>query len=398
MTMNIFKNAKPILTKLIENGFEAYFVGGCVRDKLLNKEIGDIDIATSALPEEVMSIFSKTVPTGLQHGTVLVIEQNESYEITTFRTESTYEDYRRPSEVIYVKSILEDLKRRDFTMNAIAMDVDENYIDPFKGEEAINQKLIQAVGNADERFHEDALRMMRGIRFVSQLDFTMHNDTFLAIQANCSLIEKIATERISVEFEKLLIGKSPKKAIQLCIDTNLIEHLPNFQDGKRIFSKIQTFPIENLKTIEEFWAMILLIGKFDQPESILRNWKMSNERMKQIMKLYLLLKNEELEWSHSNLYNTGLEYAIKYELLQSVLGNIAKRRTEQSLTEQFKQLPIHSKAELCFTGNDLLKWTNEKAGPWLKEVISEIEMLIVEQKLTNNQPAIKEWFQTWHQK
>ncbi|WP_430510244.1 CCA tRNA nucleotidyltransferase [Gottfriedia solisilvae] len=396
--MNIFKNAKPILTKLIENGFEAYFVGGCVRDKLLNKEIGDIDIATSALPEEVMSIFSKTVPTGLQHGTVLVIEQNESYEITTFRTESTYEDYRRPSEVIYVKSILEDLKRRDFTMNAIAMDVDENYIDPFKGEEAINQKLIQAVGNADERFHEDALRMMRGIRFVSQLDFTMHNDTFLAIQANCSLIEKIATERISVEFEKMLIGKSPKKAIQLCIDTNLIEHLPNFQDGKRIFSKIQTLTIKNLKTIEEFWALILLIGKFDQPESILRNWKMSNERMKQIMKLYLLLKNEELEWSHSNLYNTGLEYAIKYERLQSVLGNIANRRTEQSLTEQFKQLPIHSKAELCFTGNDLLKWTNEKAGPWLKEVISEIEKLIVEQKLTNNQPAIKEWFQTWHQK
>jgi len=396
--MNIFENAKPILTKLIEKGFEAYFVGGCVRDKLLNKEIGDIDIATSALPEEVMSIFTKTVPTGLQHGTVLVIEQNESYEITTFRTESTYEDYRRPSEVIYVKSILEDLKRRDFTMNAIAMDVEENYIDPFNGEEAINQKLIQAVGNANERFHEDALRMMRGIRFVSQLDFSMHSDTFLAIQSNCSLIEKIATERISVEFEKMLIGKSPKKAIQLCIDTNLIEHLPNLQEGKQIFTKIHTLPIENLKTIEEFWALILLVGNFDQPESILRNWKMSNERIKQIMRLYLLLKNEEVVWSQSNLYKTGLEYAIKYERLQIVLGNIANRRTEQSLTDQFKHLPIHSKAELCFTGNDLLKWTNEKAGPWLKEVISEIEMLIVEQKLTNNQPAIKEWFQTWHQK
>lgn len=396
--MNIFKNAKPILTKLIENGFEAYFVGGCVRDKLLNKEVGDIDIATSALPDEVMSIFSKTVPTGLQHGTVLVIEHNESYEITTFRTESTYDDFRRPSEVIYVKSILEDLKRRDFTMNAIAMDVEENYIDPFNGEEAIKQKLIQAVGNADERFHEDALRMMRGIRFVSQLDFSMHNETFLAIQSNCSLIEKIATERISVEFEKMLTGKSPKNAIQLCIDTNLIQHLPNFKDGKQIFTKIQSLPIENLKTIEEFWALILLIGEFDQPESILRNWKMSNDRIKQIMKLYLLLKNEELVWSHSNLYNTGLEYAKKYERLQIVLGNAANRRTEQSLTDQYNTLSIHSKAELCFTGNDLLKWSNEKAGPWLKEVISEIEMLIVEQKLNNNQPEIKEWFQKWHQK
>lgn len=396
--MNIFENAKPILTKLIENGYDAYFVGGCVRDKLLNRVIGDIDIATSALPEEVMSIFSKTVPTGLQHGTVLVIEGNDSYEITTFRTESTYEDFRRPSEVIYVKSILEDLKRRDFTMNAIAMDVEENYIDPFNGEEAIEQKLIQAVGNANERFHEDALRMMRGIRFVSQLDFTMHHDTFHAIQANCSLIEKIATERISVEFEKMLIGKSSKNAIQLCIDTNLIQHLPNFKDGKQIFTKMQSLPIENLKTIEEFWALILLFGKFEQPESILRNWKMSNERIKHILTLYLLLEKDEIEWSHSELYKTGLAHAIKYERLQIVLGNVDKRRTEESLTDQYNQLSIHSKAELCFTGNDLLKWTNEKAGPWLKEVISEIEMLIVEEKLDNNQPEIKEWFQKWHQK
>lgn len=396
--MNIFKNAKPILTKLIENGFEAYFVGGCVRDQLLNKEIGDIDIATSALPEEVMSIFSKTVPTGLQHGTVLVIEQNESYEITTFRTESTYQDFRRPSEVVYVKSILEDLKRRDFTMNAIAMDVEDNYIDPFNGEEAIKQKLIQAVGNADERFHEDALRMMRGIRFVSQLDFSMDNETFHAILTNCSLIEKIATERISVEFEKMLTGKSPKNAIQLCIDTNLIQHLPNFKDGKQIFTNIQTLPIEHLRTIEEFWALILLVGEFDQPESILRNWKMSNERIKQMMKLYSLLVKEEMVWSQYNLYSTGLENAKKYERLQFVLGNVDNRRTEQSLTEQFKTLSIHSKAELCFSGNDLLKWTDKKAGPWLKEVINEIEMLIVEDKLNNNQPEIKEWFQKWLQK
>lgn len=396
--MNIFENAKPILTKLIQNGFDAYFVGGCVRDKLLNKDIGDIDIATSALPEEVMSIFSKTVPTGIQHGTVLVIENNESYEITTFRTESTYKDFRRPSEVIYVKSILEDLKRRDFTMNAIAMTVDDELIDPFSGKDAIKQRVIQAVGNAEERFHEDALRMMRGIRFVSQLDFEMHDETFYAIQSNSALIEKIATERISVEFEKILTGKSPRKAIHLCIETNLIKHLPNFKNGIQIFSELQLLPIEKLKTIEEFWALILFIGKFDQPELILRNWKMSNERIKQIMKLYLLLNNEELYWSNSNLYYNGLENAKKYERLQIVLGNDENRRTKTSLMDQYSSLPIHSKSDLCFTGNDLMKWTNEKAGPWLKEVISEIETLIVEQKLNNNQPEIKEWFQKWHQR
>ncbi len=397
--MEIFDKAKPILDKLIKNGFEAYFVGGCVRDKLINRTIGDIDIATSALPEEVMSIFPKTVPTGLQHGTVLVIQNSEPYEITTFRTESTYQDFRRPSEVTFVKSIEEDLKRRDFTMNAIAMTTKNELIDPFNGTIDLYDGLIRCVGEAKERFQEDALRMLRGIRFVSQLDFRLHDETFNAIKSNKQLIENIAIERISVEIEKMLIGKSPKKGIGLLLQTNLVNHLPSIKEYANQFNDLLELPIQSLKTIEEIWALILYKCNFDNPEQVLRNWKMSNNRMKQIVKIYNLLNETKIKWSNTKLYQVGLPDAIKYERLQCVIDKIdANEFNEDILKALYNQLPIYSKSDICITGNDLLEWSQLKGGPWLKEVLSEIELQLVENQLENNQLAVKEWFINWLQK
>ncbi|KQL42235.1 hypothetical protein AN960_03070 [Bacillus sp. FJAT-25509] len=397
--MEIFDKAKPILDKLIKNGYEAYFVGGCVRDKLLNRTIGDIDIATSALPEEVMSIFPKTVPTGLQHGTVLVIQNSEPYEITTFRTESTYHDYRRPSEVTFVKSIEEDLKRRDFTMNAIAMTIENEIIDPFNGTIDLYDGLIRCVGEAKERFQEDALRMLRGIRFVSQLDFRLHDETFNAIKSNKHLIENIAIERISVEIEKMLLGNSPKKGIELLIQTNLVNHLPSLKKYTNQFNELLELPLQSLKTIEEIWALILYTCNFDNPEQVLRNWKMSNNRMKQILKVYNLLSETKIKWSNTKLYQVGLPDAIKYERLQCVIEKVdASEFNEDILKALYHQLPIYSKSDICITGNDLLEWSQLKGGPWLKEVLSEIEFQIVENQLENNQLAVKEWFINWLQK
>ncbi|PGL71936.1 CCA tRNA nucleotidyltransferase [Bacillus sp. AFS055030] len=397
--MEIFDKAKPILDKLIKNGYEAYFVGGCVRDKLLNRTIGDIDIATSALPEEVMSIFPKTVPTGLQHGTVLVLQNGEPYEITTFRTESTYYDYRRPSEVTFVKSIEEDLKRRDFTMNAIAMTTNNEIIDPFNGTIDLYDGLIRCVGEAKERFQEDALRMLRGIRFVSQLGFRLQDETFNGIKSHKHLIENIAIERISVEIEKMLVGMSPKKGIELLIETNLVNHLPSLKDYTKQFHELLELPLQSLKTIEEIWALILYKCNFDDPELVLRSWKMSNNRMKQILKLYYLLKETKFKWSNTKLYQVGLTDAIKYERLQCVIDKIdANELNEDLLKALYNQLPIYSKSDICITGNDLLKWSQLKGGPWLKEVLSELEFQIVENQLENNQLAIKEWFINWLQK
>src|SRR3954463_7544519 len=156
-----FLSAIPIIKQLETSGFQAYFVGGSVRDYLLNRSICDVDIATSATPNEVKEIFSRTVDIGIEHGTVLVLFEDKSYEITTFRTEGEYQDYRRPKEVSFIRNLNDDLKRRDFTMNAIAMDLNGKIIDPYNGAAAIQNKVIETVGSANERFQEDALRIMR---------------------------------------------------------------------------------------------------------------------------------------------------------------------------------------------------------------------------------------------
>ncbi|MCL2858873.1 MAG: CCA tRNA nucleotidyltransferase, partial [Streptococcaceae bacterium] len=169
-----FVQALSVLEKIKSAGYEAYFVGGSVRDALLNRQIHDVDIASSAYPEEIKQIFPYTIDVGIEHGTILVLmgkEQSDQYEVTTFRTESTYTDYRRPDAVDFVRDLGEDLKRRDFTINAFAMDTDGTIIDQFDGLTDLKEKCIRAVGQATDRFNEDALRIMRAMRFSASLDF-----------------------------------------------------------------------------------------------------------------------------------------------------------------------------------------------------------------------------------
>ena len=176
-----FVQAQPVLEKISEHGFEAYFVGGSVRDVLLGREIHDVDIATSAYPEEIKDIFPYTIDVGIEHGTVLVLagkSEAEHYEITTFRTESKYTDYRRPDHVDFVRDLREDLKRRDFTVNAFACDFEGQIIDLFDGLTDLKERRLTAVGSALERFNEDALRIMRAMRFASTLDFKIEEKTF----------------------------------------------------------------------------------------------------------------------------------------------------------------------------------------------------------------------------
>src|SRR3954471_23995751 len=234
----IFLKAIPLLEKVEKAGFEAYFVGGCVRDFILGKKIADVDIATSATPQEIKTIFSKTIDVGIEHGTVVVIWDKETYELTTFRSDGEYTDFRRPSEVTFIRSLEEDLKRRDFTMNSMAMNKEGKIIDPFLGQEAIKNKRIETVGSATDRFHEDALRMMRAVRFVSQLSFTIESETQQALKTNAFLLEKIATERKTVEFEKLIQGKNRKHALQLLLDTELFLFLPGLTKHEKALHQL----------------------------------------------------------------------------------------------------------------------------------------------------------------
>lgn len=231
MNFNIPTKVQFIIDTFYNNGFEAFLVGGCIRDYLLNKTPKDYDIATSATPDQTISLFEKTIPTGLQHGTVTVVIENENFEVTTYRTESEYIDNRHPEKVEFVKNIKEDLSRRDFTINAFAYNHKKGLLDFFEGKSDLKNKIIRAVGNSDIRFNEDALRMLRAIRFSSQLDFDIDKDTLSNIEKNNLLINNISFERIRDEISKILLSNNPRKGLLLLKNTGLLTNIiPEFKD------------------------------------------------------------------------------------------------------------------------------------------------------------------------
>ena len=225
--MKIFipNEVKFIINTLYTNNFEGYMVGGCVRDSLLNILPKDYDITTSAKPEETLILFDKTIPTGLKHGTVTVLINNTSYEVTTYRSEGEYLDNRRPSSVEFVSNIKEDLSRRDFTINALAYNDKFGLIDYFNGIDDLNNKVIRCVGDSDIRFKEDALRMLRAIRFSCQLGFNIEDSTFNAIIKNNKLINNISKERIRDELCKILISDNPSHGISLLQRSGILSEI-----------------------------------------------------------------------------------------------------------------------------------------------------------------------------
>jgi tRNA nucleotidyltransferase (CCA-adding enzyme) len=209
-----------IIDTLTKNGYEAYAVGGCVRDMVLGREPEDWDITTSATPYEVKRLFRRTVDTGIQHGTVTVLMDKEHFEVTTYRLDGEYEDNRHPKEVQFTASLKEDLKRRDFTINAMAYNEREGIIDLFGGMEDLGQGLIRCVGNAGERFDEDALRILRAVRFSAQLGFVIESETLRFIQEKAGLLRNISAERIRVELTKLLLSDHPDR-LRLLYETGI---------------------------------------------------------------------------------------------------------------------------------------------------------------------------------
>lgn len=204
-----------ILQTLRRAGYEAWFVGGCVRDSLLGRPIHDWDVTTSALPEQVMTCFEKCIPTGLRHGTVTVLTEQGQVEVTTYRTDGDYPDGRHPAEVTFVRSLQEDLARRDFTVNAMAMDEAGNIVDLYGGREDLKQKLLRCVGDPEKRFREDALRMLRAVRFSAQLDFTIEPQTQIAMEKLGYLCAGLSAERVRDELEKTLLSAHPKNVQQI---------------------------------------------------------------------------------------------------------------------------------------------------------------------------------------
>lgn len=228
MRIQLPRKVEDIIERIEAAGFEAYAVGGCVRDSVLGREPDDWDITTSAKPEEVKRLFDRTVDTGIQHGTVTVMLGREGFEVTTYRIDGKYEDSRHPKDVTFTASLKEDLKRRDFTINAMAYNGKDGLIDLYGGIRDIERGLIRCVGDAGERFTEDALRMMRAVRFSAQLGYTIEENTKAAIKELAPTIQRISAERIQVELVKLMISDHPDY-IRTAYETGITEQIfPEF--------------------------------------------------------------------------------------------------------------------------------------------------------------------------
>lgn len=394
-----FLQAVPILEQIENAGFEAYFVGGSVRDHILGREISDVDIATSALPEEVKEIFPKTTDVGIEHGTILVHYKGVPYEITTFRSETGYTDFRRPDKVSFIRSLTEDLQRRDFTMNAIAMDKAGKIIDPFGGQHAIQNKVIETVGNPDERFSEDALRMLRGVRFLAQLGFSIEAKTLVSLTEHAELLQNIAVERKTVEFEKVLQGKYRSKAVDLLVSTGIYQYLPGLSPYKHQLSEISEKLSINLDLNEAWVLMLHELGLTDKETDIfLRQWKLPVQKIKNLISIRRwLIYRESHKWDEVSVYHAGLETALSSERINMIL-NPADHRSLADIEVLYNGLPIKHRQELNITGNDLMDWFGRKPGPWLRQVIEDIELAVIKMELLNEKEKIREWLSGYNLK
>ena len=375
--------AVPVLERINQAGFEVYFVGGCVRDTLLQRPLHDVDLATSAYPQEIKQIFPQTIDTGIEHGTVTVIYQKKAYEITTFRTESGYQDYRRPDKVEFVRSLKEDLKRRDFTINALAMNAQGEIIDLFAGMADLQQRQIRAVGVAADRFHEDALRMLRAVRFQAQLNFTIEKQTLAGIKTNAALLSHIATERIREEFIKLMEGCNRQAGLTSLYQTQLYRFCPGLATYD--FPKILQFAAGQITDEATVWSFLTYLGKLKraQVRPFLRQWKVANNNIKLAQAAIELLNNyQESNWQ---LYIAGQAATA---IAAQVLRLTCQQELAEQLIEQYQDLPLKSPQQLAINGQQIMQVLNLSPGPQIGRYLKQIQQAIVAGQLVNDYPTI----------
>lgn len=284
MRIEIPAPVREILSRLNENGCEGYIVGGCVRDMLLGREPGDWDITTSALPHEVKAIFRRTIDTGIEHGTVTVMMNRQGYEVTTYRVDGDYSDGRHPDSVSFTRSLAEDLKRRDFTINAMAYNSQAGLVDLFGGREDLEAGIIRCVGEPMDRFGEDALRILRAIRFSAQLGFQIEGRTMEAVRAVAPNLEKVSRERVQTELTKLLLSPHPER-MALVYETGVSlyvgEDFHKACAGKPLPFMTDKVPAE--KALR--WAAFLREAGPEQAARILKGLKLDNDTIYRVRTL-----------------------------------------------------------------------------------------------------------------
>ncbi|MCQ2512914.1 MAG: CCA tRNA nucleotidyltransferase [Lachnospiraceae bacterium] len=399
LTIKVPEEAGWILKKLREAGYEGYCVGGCVRDCLLGRVPEDWDITTSALPFEVKSLFCNTVDTGIQHGTVMVIRNGHGYEVTTYRIDGEYKDGRHPEKVEFTRSLEEDLKRRDFTINAFAYNEESGVVDLFGGIEDLNHSLIKAVGDPDERFSEDALRIMRAIRFAAQLSFEIEENTYQAIQRHAENLAKVSMERIRVEFEKTLLSKNPdmvRKFFEMSMGNYIV---PSFEEDCRDFDEKLAFCLADDFAEDKERRKYLLLAVFlkklsyDEARTALRRMKYDN-KTRDLVSAIIRYKDEALtsdRVSIKNALNTmGVTVFQLIMTLKEAEGKRDENEKQLQLIREIKELvkdimekeEPYSLAQLAVNGRDLIE-AGVSQGTEVGKTLEKLLGVVIENPAAN---------------
>lgn len=388
MNIQVPTDVSFIIDRFYENGYEAFMVGGCIRDSLLNKTAMDYDIATSALPEITQTLFNKTIPTGIKHGTITILINNMSYEVTTYRTEGKYLDNRKPDTVTFVSSIKEDLSRRDFTINAFAYNTKEGLVDYYNGLYDLEHKIIRTVGIADNRFNEDALRMLRAIRFSSQLNFTIEFDTYNAICNNSHLIKNISKERITSELCKILLSNHASLGLINLKNTELITYiLPELSKSKYLgqaISIIDTLPKDiSIRLASIFNKLDLSILPI-----CLRRLTLDNSTSNKVTLLLSHYNDISLCKSKSDtkrlINKIGKDSIFDLLSLYEVYEGICLSQLRTYVNSiLFNNDPIFIK-DLDINGNILKENLDLKSGKIIGEILNHLLNLVIDEKIPNN--------------
>lgn len=382
----LFETGSKIIKILKAGGYEGFFVGGAVRDYIMNRDIHDVDITTNADPADVESVFQHTIDVGKEHGTIIVLFEGVPFEVTTYRADNIITSLKDSDEENFSLLLNEDLKHRDFTMNAMAMNENYELYDPFGGRKSIQKRTIQTVGSAAERFQEDPLRMLRALRFMSTLDFNLHVSVIDEVNIHRKYLSDVAVERIIIELRKMYTGAQIDNAKVILNETKLIQYIPFFNSCSNTLCETTAHDI-----LDEFILQI-----YHQPQLIeeLHLLKLSNNDKSVIKNTLGLIKD-------LNQINEPVKIAFHYNLnilerlktineKNEILNSLSMLKLSTAIEKSFS-LPIRSRKDLAVNGRILMQHFKLKGGPWLKEILSYLEDAVLLNEITNDQDEILEW-------
>ncbi len=356
----MLKKAKKVLNELNKYGYEAYIVGGFVRDYLLKKKSYDIDICTNAKPMEIKEIFKDACLPSEDYGSVVIMISGIRFEITTYRKEISYIDNRKPEEIEYINDLKEDILRRDFTINSICMDKNENIIDILNGREDLNKKIINTIGDSYAKFEEDSLRILRAIRFATILDFELSSDVKYAIKRCKHLLKKLSFQRKKQELDKIFISNNIDRGIKL---------------------------LKELEVDKELDIDITKLNDRGNCNDLLGIWALLD-----VEDVYPFTSNEkELISDIKSLLDEGIinnATLYKYDLYPNIVVASILNKDKRQVTKMYNKLPIRSRKDICIDANTICKVLNKEPGSYLKEIFKDIEIKILNNELKNKKSMV----------